>query len=193
MKSKTMVSDETRRDAVWISGQSAPKTSDSNASSLLGNALTSASNDSLDRRVLRSYRLYVNQLPFWRRMFSIRVSIPLPIAAGMAIAVFSACGAMMLLGRDPETNVPSPANLVETVKVEVPVTKERIVPRLVYRDRHIKTSSQRSPRMKDESLSSAMDTQEHAKSYFTTANLVGFQPNRVMSLTVLKGAETNEK
>lgn len=66
--------------------------------------------------------------PWWRRPWNASLRIPVPVAAALAIAL--ALGAWQW--RRP---APPPRELVRTVRVEVPVWKERVVVRTEYRDR----------------------------------------------------------
>jgi len=65
--------------------------------------------------------------PWWRRIWTASIRIPLPVAACLALAL--ALGGWRWLAP------PQPRVVIKTERVEVPVVTERIVTRLVYRDR----------------------------------------------------------
>jgi hypothetical protein len=65
--------------------------------------------------------------PKWRRLWSASLRVPLPVAAALGIAL--ALGAWQWRRPGP------PRELVRAERVEVPVWKERVVTRTVYRYR----------------------------------------------------------
>lgn len=65
--------------------------------------------------------------PWWRRLWSASLRVPMPVAAALAIAL--ALGAWQWGGPG------APRELVRTERVEVPVWKDRVVTRTVYRCR----------------------------------------------------------
>jgi hypothetical protein len=53
-----------------------------------------SASDSLDRRILASYRAHVRPRPLWRRFFTASVRVPLPVAIAAALVfVFALWGA----------------------------------------------------------------------------------------------------
>jgi hypothetical protein len=85
----------------------------------------------LDQRVLASYRGHFNRGRLWRRWLMGSIRIPVPIAA---VALLSLCATSFLAARkatDVSTVNPPPA--VPTKTVYVPVVKEKIVTRVVYK------------------------------------------------------------
>ncbi len=66
----------------------------------------------------------------WRRLWHASIRIPLP--AGLAIAVAMAMVVALAIRRWP---APAPGVVTKVERVEVPVIQERIVTRVVYRDR----------------------------------------------------------
>jgi hypothetical protein len=65
--------------------------------------------------------------PKWRRLWTASFRVPLPVAAALAIAL--ALGAWQWRSPGP------PPGLVRTERVEVPVWKDRVVVKTVYRNR----------------------------------------------------------
>jgi hypothetical protein len=101
---------------------------------------------------------------------SIRVPVPVGLAV---ITVFGL--ALFFLVRVPAAEVS-----IVHVPVEVPVTQERTVERIVYREKQ-STKSRRTP----VAPKPAADP--------TVASLQGFTPADEVKLTVIKGGSTNEK
>ena len=98
------------------------------------------------------------------------VRVPLPLA----IAVIIACLALGVFAvRSAETPVAQPPLLVH-VPVQVPVVQEKVVTRVVYRDRR---SSSKNPRR----------AINDAPTGSTFASLNGFKPTDEIKLTVIKG------
>jgi len=64
--------------------------------------------------------------PWWRKMWSFSVRVPAPVAAVAALLVALAAWRGFLT---------QPREIVLTERVEVPVFKDRVVPKVVYRDR----------------------------------------------------------
>jgi len=65
--------------------------------------------------------------PWWRNLWSLSIRVPLPVAAMVAIVV--------ALASWRGTFIVAPRVTVRTERVEVPVFKDRVVTRTVYRDR----------------------------------------------------------
>jgi len=64
--------------------------------------------------------------PWWRRLWTASIRVPLPVACALLALLAFALGR---LSRTP----PPPRVVVKTERVEVPVVQERIVTRTVYR------------------------------------------------------------
>lgn len=109
------------------------------------------------------------------------VSVPVPLIG----AVILACVALgVFAARANRTPAAQPPVIVQ-VPVEVPVTQEKIVTRIVYRDR-------KAPIRTSKKLINAAPKAEgtFAKSRDT---LAGFKPTEEVKLTVIKGGSANEK
>lgn len=112
-----------------------------------------------------------------------QVRVPLPLA----FAVIVACLALGVFAiRRAEQPVAQPPLLVH-VPVEVPVVQEKVVTRVVYRDRR---SSSRSSRR---AINDTRSESTFAKSREVPASLNGFKPTDEIKLTVIKGGSPNEK
>jgi hypothetical protein len=122
-----------------------------------------------------------------------QIRIPLPLA----LAVIIACLALGVFAfrraeKPPTQQTAQPPLLVQQVPVQVPVVQEKVVTRVVYRDR--RSSSRNSRR----SINDAQTESTFAKSRtFSTgeipASLNGFKPTDEVKLTVIKGGSPYEK
>lgn len=104
------------------------------------------------------------------------VRVPLPLAAA-AIITCLALGVFAI--RRAEQPVAQPPLLVH-VPVEVPVVQEKVVTRVVYRDRRSSTKTSRR-------------AINDAPTESTFASLNGFKPTDDIKLTVIKGGTPDEK
>lgn len=141
----------------------------------------------LKEKLLASRAPVVNiyQPSWFVRMF--RTSIRVPVPVGLAIlllfgvALFFATRAATP-PQQPETPV------VVRMPVEVPVVQDRIVTRIVYRDRYRPAVSRKQNAVSDQSTLAR--SQKHEE---TPASLVGFKPLEEIKLTVIKGGTGNDK
>ena len=120
----------------------------------------------------------------------VRMSIPVPLP--LAIAVIVTCLALGVFAiRRAEQPITSPP-LVVQVPVEVPVVQEKVVTRVVYRDRRSPSRNSRStitnPRAESTFARSRKPVTEEVP-----ASLTGFKPTEEIKLTVIKGGAPNEK
>lgn len=67
--------------------------------------------------------------PWWRRVWTASLRVPLPVAAAIALALG--------LGAWQEAKRPAPREVVKTERVEVPMFRDRVIVRTVYRDRTV--------------------------------------------------------
>lgn len=165
---------------------------DSELQALLGKWPTPASLRALDQRVLLSYRAQTTRVPWWRRMLTSTISLPVPVAA--ALVLVPALAAAALLGQRQLPAPQAPPIIVERIKaVEVPVVRERVVSRIVYREKKPAPASSARPKSALESMSLALASGDNLQGYFTDTNLAGFQPNAEMNFKVIKKADKNEE
>ena len=112
------------------------------------------------------------------------VQVPVPLIAVMVLA-FVAISAFAVLGtREPTAQAP----LVLQVPVEVPVTQEKIITRVVYRDRRLPARTSKQSINVEPKAEGTL-----AKSRETPTALAGFKPTEEVKLTVIKGGSTNEQ
>src|SRR6185503_3167112 len=116
------------------------------------------------------------------------VRVPLPLA----LAVIIACVAFGVFAfRPAETPVAQPPLLVH-VPVEVPVVQERVVTRVVYRDRRSLSKNSRRA-INDAQTESTFARSRKPATDEIPASLNGFKPTDEIKLTVIKGGSPYEK
>jgi hypothetical protein len=106
---------------------------------------------------------------FVRRFFAASIRVPVPV--GIAVIIIFGLAIFFL------TRVPTAELSIVHVPVEVPVTHERTVERIVYREKQSRPKRTRLAPRPDPTL----------------ATLQGFTPAEEVKLTVIKGGSTNEK
>ena len=143
------------------------------------------SSPELDRRVLMAYRNQVSSDGRWKRLVFRSIPIPLPLAA-VLILVLVFLGSRTL--RPPELvrlEVTGPVS--EVVQVEVPVVRERIVTRTVYRAPEAKNAGKHlqndTPRSMADSVSRRPPSSQIA------GQLSDFEPVEKIQLKILKGVD----
>jgi hypothetical protein len=124
--------------------------------------------------------------PSWlTQMFrtSVRVPVPVGLAAVLLLGVSLFFTARATAPKQTETSV-------VRERVEVPVTRveERIVTRIVYRDRYRTLISRKENQTDDQSPLARSEKKEAIP-----AMLVGFKPLDEIKLTVIKGGTGNDK
>jgi hypothetical protein len=134
--------------------------------------------------------------PFWKRLFTSSIPVPVPLAAAAAIVLL--ISAFIVLRKSvpvitQSAQSASQATTRETIKyVEVPVIKERIVTRTVYVERGGRNAA------KNQSESSQPPNNSVAKSNAGPkrspgVSLEGFQPADEVKLRIIKGSYPDEK
>jgi len=118
-----------------------------------------------------------------------QVRVPLPLA----IAVIIACLALGVFAvRRAETPVAQPPLLVQ-VPVQVPVVQEKVVTRVVYRDRRSSSRNSRRAINDDAQTESTFAKSRKPATDEIPASLNGFKPTDEVKLTVIKGGSPYEK
>jgi len=123
---------------------------------------------------------------FFARFLKTSVPVPLPLAIALVVA---AALFIPLAIRAARKNVqPSNTTTIVHVPVEVPVVQEKIVTRVVYRDRPagVKATKRATEASRAESTFAK-------RTEAMPASLVGFKPSDEVKLTVIKGGVPNEK
>ena len=117
------------------------------------------------------------------------VRVPLPLALAMIIA----CLALGVFAfRRMEEPVAQPPLLVH-VPVQVPVVQEKVVTRVVYRDRRSSSRNSRRAINDDAQTESTFARSRKPPTDEIPAGLNGFKPTDEVKLTVIKGGSPYEK
>jgi anti-sigma factor RsiW len=129
----------------------------------------------------------------WRaRTATVRVPVPVALAAGLLLVVLSA----LALRSAPSHALPlAPAQVAATAPVrvvEVPVVQEKIVTRTVYVTRNEKVLNQRKAQATRTTLA-RRDVSNEIEQQAPPAALAGFQPAGEVKLRVIKGSFTHER
>lgn len=116
------------------------------------------------------------------RFFRLTVPVPAPVALALLVACAVLIPVAIRATRQTVAQIPS----IVRVPVEVPVIHEKIVTRVVYRDRTrpVRTSK----RMVNAPKVDGAFAESHKPDV-----LAGFKPSEEVKLTVIKGGSTNEK
>ena len=123
--------------------------------------------------------------PSWlMRLF--RTSVPVPVPIGLALVLLF--GVALFFAARAATPKQPEAPLVVRERVEVPVPQERIVTRIVYRDRYRPAVSRKSNPNNEQSTLARSQKNEAIPS-----GLIGFKPLEEIKLTVIKGGTGNDK
>jgi hypothetical protein len=116
-----------------------------------------------------------------RDLLTTSVRVPIPVAAALLLIA----GVSFLFAINSRRQVEAVAPIVVTRTVEVPVPQEKpvdkVVTRIVYRERDRRRSS------------SAIAAQQKASPADIPMNLIGFKPANEVKLTIIKGSTHDEK
>jgi hypothetical protein len=112
------------------------------------------------------------------------VRVPVPLVAAVILA-FAVLGLSAIRAARETTN---PAPMIVHVPVEVPVVQEKIVTRVVYRERRA------LPRSSKQIITSATTfAKSQSRTEDIPPSLTGFKPAEEIKFTVIKGGSPNEK
>ena len=119
----------------------------------------------------------------------LKTSVPVPLPLALALIVAAALLIPFAIRAARREVQPSNNVTIVRVPVEVPVTQEKIVTRVVYRDRRpVVTTTKRAT-----ATSRAENTFAKSRTELMPASLSGFKPSDEVKLTVIKGGVPNEK
>jgi len=119
----------------------------------------------------------------WRRGVGILL-LPVPLPLAVAMIVIGVMVAVFSMRTDRQFTIPNPT----VVHVAVPVVQEKIVTRVVYRDRYV---TSKRPRQDSQVESTFARSQKPRTD--DIPGLTGFKPTEDVKLTVIKGGFPNEK
>jgi hypothetical protein len=127
---------------------------------------------------------------FFVRLLKTSVPVPLPLAAALVLAA-ALLIPFAIRAAHKDVQQPNPTTVVR-VPVEVPVVQEKIVTKVVYRDR--RTIVRATKRTTDASRAdSTFAKSQRPRTEAMPTTLVGFKPSDEIKLTVIKGGVPNEK
>ena len=122
----------------------------------------------------------------------LRTSVPVPLPLGVALIVAAALLFAFTIRATHKEMTPANTTTIVRVPVEVPVPQEKVVTRVVYRDR--RTVGRATKQVTEPAP--VENTFAKSKSPETDAiplGLAGFKPSGEIKLTVIKGGVPNEK
>jgi hypothetical protein len=143
------------------------------------------SSPDFDRRVLTAYRKQVSRTGRWKRLFLRPVPVPLPIAAALLLLIVLAAR-NVLSPTVVRLEVPPPAP--EVARVEVPVVREKIVTRTVYRQAP-ETKNTGQSLKNDTAISTSGPASRPPQSSQAAVRLDDFEPVEKIHLKILKSKE----
>ena len=155
---------------------------------------------SLDQRVFASYHEHLHRAPFWKRLFTASIRVPVPMAAAVALLFLLASGVTLAaLKRTPAQTaaMPNPGvtTITKTEIVEVPVVKERIVTRVVYVEKPANAPALLVSQVPNNSQPGEIKLASHVAgdNAYTNVDLSGFQPVEEMTVRIIKGSTANDR
>jgi hypothetical protein len=152
-------------------------------------AYWSGYHEKLRHKLVNAQRIQSTGPSWLARIFKASIPVPAPVAAALIIA----CAVLIPIAiraarQEPQPQTPS----IVHVPVATPVIQEKLVTRVVYRDRRSPTRT--SKRVVDPSTveSTFAKSQKPQNAEIPTA-LLGFKPTEEVKLTIIKGGSQNEK
>lgn len=139
--------------------------------------------------------------PFWKRILTARLPLPVPVAAVIAIALLvSSVLALRRSTADVIQAAPQTlsADAAQPRLIEVPVIREKVVTRTVYVEKRMRESNnarrQAPPVDSDGSSLTARnsDRENRQANLFTRVNLTDFQPPDEMRIRIIKRRSLDE-
>ena len=122
------------------------------------------------------------------QLFKSSVRVPVPVGVALIIA----CGILVMAAVRPARQQVAQSPSVVHVPVDVPVIQEKIVTRVVYRERRLPSRISKQ-RLHDANVNDAFARSQKLRADDLPASLVGFRPTDEIKLTVIKGGSSNEK
>jgi len=119
----------------------------------------------------------------------VRTSVPLPVAVGIVIA----CVALTAFALRRAEQPVAPPPMVVHVPVEVPVVQEKVVTRIVYRDRRSTSRTSRHAVIDAPAESTFARSRKPSATEEIPASLNGFKPTEEIKLVVIKGGTPYDK
>ena len=139
--------------------------------------------------------------PFWTRVFTARLPVPVPVAACIALALLaSSVLALRPSTKEAPTQMPPPiVRQAPPNIIEVPVFREKVITRTVYVEKkgREKKEARRQTPTTGQGGETAL-TARHAESegaeggFFTSANLTDFRPPDELKIRIIKRSNSDE-
>lgn len=127
----------------------------------------------------------------------LKTSVPVPLPLGVAMVIATAALFLSLViplaisAARKDVQQPTTTTIVR-VPVEVPVVQEKVVTRVVYRDRRpIVAATKRAT--EDAAAESTFAKSQRSRTEAMPPGLSGFKPSDEIKLTVIKGGVPNER
>ncbi|MDX6693037.1 MAG: hypothetical protein QOF02_640 [Blastocatellia bacterium] len=135
----------------------------------------------------------------WKRLLTARLPVPIPVAAALVVCL-ALTSALAFRQTAVAKTQPAPAPPSSVKYIEIPVTQEKIVTRIIYvekkqaKERGRKQSLPEVAGLNESNDREAAGNKDEDKAgFFTRANLKGFQPADDMKIRVLKRNNTDDK
>jgi hypothetical protein len=122
----------------------------------------------------------------------LKASVPVPLPLAVALIVTAALLLPFVIRAARREVQPSITTRIVRVPVEVPVVQEKVVTRVVYRDRALVVRTTKQPSATSTAESTFARSQKPRTETMPTS-LTGFKPTDEVKLTVIKGGVPNEK
>jgi hypothetical protein len=162
-----------------------------------------------DRRMMKSFKNHrSSKTSRWRRVVFGAFVVPKPVFAALFLMALAGLWAAFEIGKIASTTISMtspavdapvqmpPETTVQTVFVEVPAVKEKMVTRIVFvRERKsVKTEKSKSSAAPSQQNDLPLYSSTVADNgYFTDVSLKGFQPSAEISAKIIKEVKENEK
>jgi hypothetical protein len=147
--------------------------------------------------------------PFWKRVFSASLPVPVPVAGLVAVALLVSSVLALRPSNGKAAMVPRPAVTTTEAAVaapappkiiEVPVYRERVITRTVYVEKKVREKREARPSAApnnrgggEGSLTARkLDAESVEGGFFTRANLTDYQPADDMKIRVIRRSNTDE-
>jgi len=170
--------------------------------------------EALTRRLLaaaddaRGARVPPPRTPFWKRVLTASIRVPVPVASVAVLLLIAACGiALLLIARPaPEPlllaapHIVQPPQAAPQIKfIEVPVIQEKIVTQTIYLPRRAEDGAPARRLAPRENLSrvgrqnAPVAPAANTNGDPSRAKLSGFKPAGEVNLRIIKGSDAREQ
>jgi hypothetical protein len=147
--------------------------------------------EKLRHKLVDSQRIQSISPSWFARVFNATVPVPVPVAAALVIACAVLIPIAIRAARQ-QSQPQTPSIVHVPVVQEKPTIQEKIVTRVVYRDR--RAPARNAKRVVDPSTTeSTFARSQKPQNVEIPATLIGFKPTEEVKLTIIKGGPQNEK